>query len=154
MFWLQSWVWLNNCPFILRGREMVTHRPHKPEIPGPNPGLPQPYRRIQQSFSFENSLAHLVEHLSVKQSVIGSSPIIILLMRLVYGSVAQLVEAVGWSPTRRWFKSIQAHQLQGLIRSIIFCNRVKAEWNPFPYISEIYGTKNYYLWGVFYTRLF
>lgn len=71
---------------------MVTHRPHKPEIPGPNPGLPQPYRRIQQSFSFENSLAHLVEHLSVKQSVIGSSPIIISLMRLVYGSVAQLVE--------------------------------------------------------------
>ena len=44
---------------------------------------------------FENSLAHLVEHLFGKQSVIGSSPIIISLMRLVYGSVAQLVEAVG-----------------------------------------------------------
>ena len=31
-------------------------------------------RRTQQSFSFENILAHLVEHLSVKQSVVGSSP--------------------------------------------------------------------------------
>ena len=97
---------------------MVTHRPHKPEIPGPNPGLPQPQRRIQQSFSFENSLAHLVEHLFGKQSVIGSSPIIISLMRLVYGSVAQLVEAVGWSPTRRWSKSIQTHQLQELIEAL------------------------------------
>ena len=54
-----------------------------------------PYRRIQQSFSFENSLAHLVERLCFKQKVIGSSPIIISLMRLVYGPVAQLVEAVG-----------------------------------------------------------
>ena len=36
-----------------------------------------PYRRIQQSFSFENSLAHMVEHLCFKQKVIGSSPIII-----------------------------------------------------------------------------
>ena len=110
-------------------------------------------RRIQQSFSFENNLAHLVEHLSVKQSVIGSSPIIISFAPCLWVG-SSVGRAQGWSPWRRKFKSYLAHQLQGLIRSIIFCSRVKAEWNPFPYISEIYGTKNYYLWGVFYTRLF
>ena len=52
---------------------MVARLAHNQEVAGSNPA-PAINRRIQQSFSFENILAHLVEYLSVKQKVVGSNP--------------------------------------------------------------------------------
>ena len=78
------------APYILRGREMVTHRPHKPEILGSSPSL-RNHKGIFSKPTLVASLAHMVEQLSVKQWVVGSSPTICTNRCLVNGQVVYRV---------------------------------------------------------------
>ena len=57
-------------------KQWLASRPHKSEVAGSNPAPATIVKDAHSNYSYRINLAHLVEHLSVKQSVVGSIPTI------------------------------------------------------------------------------
>ena len=117
------------------------------------------------NFSLRKNLAHLVEQLSVKQCVVGSSPTIFSFVSSLYGWVAQQVVAEDWKSSCRRFDSAPSHhktRKRGSTQTpyswfLLFvfmpphknkCVVWLRDAYPF-YICSIYRNKNYYYSGEF-----
>ena len=82
---------------LYRGIEqLVARRPHESEVVGSIP-TPATIKTHTAIFSYEKIFSSLVEHLSVKQKVVGSNPtkyFLCVLFPFLLGEVLKLVEEV------------------------------------------------------------